>query len=208
MKSILLELHYLPVTCYFALLKSAGELVVEKQEHFVKQTYRNRTFINTSQGKLPLIIPVNLPQTKIAISEVKIDYGQKWLNNHWRAILSAYNNAPFFAYYSDDLHNVLFRKIPRLYDLNLELLTLCLKWLEMEIPIRETSVYEKQPSGSTIDFRGCLNPKKEDSCNRFCKTVQYRQVFGSKFVHPVSLIDLIFCEGPGAGAIVQASSRR
>ena len=42
---------------------------------------------------------------KIAIKDVRIDYSQKWLNNHWRTITSAYRNAPFFEYYADDLHD-------------------------------------------------------------------------------------------------------
>nr|WP_302180045.1 WbqC family protein [Chryseosolibacter indicus] len=70
----------------------------------------------------------------------------------------------------------------------------------------ETSFYEKSPSLEIKDYRSVLNPKKEGDCNRFFKSVQYRQVFGSMFVPNMSIIDLIFCEGPGSLSIVRASA--
>ena len=44
---------------------------------------------------------------KYSLAEVRIDYGQKWLNNHWRTIRSAYGKAPFFEHYCEDLEKVL-----------------------------------------------------------------------------------------------------
>jgi hypothetical protein len=87
-------------------------------------------------------------------------------------------------------------------------MTLCLKWLKLKVVISETSVFEKTPSNGIFDLRALLNPKKEDSCNRFYKSVEYPQVFGSKFVPNLSLIDLVFCQGPGARNIVEASSAK
>lgn len=205
MNRLLIESQYLPPLAYFALLSTATELIVEKYEHYEKQSYRNRCYINTSLGIQPLIVPLTEKHGKAIISEVRIDYSQKWLNNHWRAIQSAYGKAPFFEYYSDDLHDALFQKPAFLYDLNHNLLTMCLKWLKSNISVAETSSYVKEPDKTMTDYRSVLNPKKADSCNRFYKSVPYSQVFGSKFVHNLSVIDLVFCEGPGALSIVRAS---
>jgi len=196
----------LPTISYFTLLQGYDELIVEKFEHYEKQTYRNRCYINTSQGKEVLIVPVTEKHGKTIIKDVRIDYRQKWLNNHWRAIQSAYGKAPFFEYYADDLHTVLFKQQTFLYDLNFSILTMCLKWLKQNISVHETSMYEKEPGTYLTDHRSVLNPKKADSCNRFYKTVEYRQVFGSKFVDNLSVIDLVFCEGPGSLSIVRASA--
>jgi hypothetical protein len=201
----IIELQYLPPVSYFSALASFQEIIVEKYEHYEKQTYRNRCYVNSSQGKEILIVPLTGKSGKIMISEVKIDYSQKWLNNHWRTLQSAYGNAPFFEYYADELHKVLFKKIERLYDLNLELLTMCLKWMRLERTIRESLAYEKTPSNNVTDLRSVINPKKPEGLARFYRPAVYHQVFGNKFVENLSLIDVIFCEGPGAWGIVQAS---
>jgi hypothetical protein len=205
-KRILIESQYLPPIAYFSLLSGCDELIVEKYEHYEKQSYRNRCYIKTSTGIQSLTIPLTEKHGKTSIAEVKIDYSQKWLNNHWRSIQSGYGNAPFFEYYCDELHGILFKKPAFLYDLNLVLLTMCLKWLKSNIRVAETSSYEKEADSTISDYRSVLNPKKADSCNRIYKTVEYSQVFGSKFVHNLSIIDLVFCEGPGALSIVKASA--
>jgi hypothetical protein len=86
------------------------------------------------------------------------------------------------------------------------LLIMCLSWLKYNIPVHETSSYEKPSTVTITDYRSVLNPKKADSCNRFFKSVEYSQVFGSKFVNNLSIIDLVFCEGPGAVSIIRASA--
>ncbi len=202
----LIELHYLPSIAYFSAIDNYQHIVVEKFEHYKKQSFRNRCYIKGPHQVETLIIPVTSKHGKPFIGEVKIDYDQKWLNNHWRTIQSAYGKAPFFEYYASDLHEILFKKQTFLFDLNLQIMTLCLKWLKKEATISETSGYEKTPSPGINDLRGVINPKKEDGCNRFYKSVEYRQVFGSKFVPNLSLMDLIFCQGPGAWDIIQASA--
>jgi len=206
MKTSLIEVHYLPSVCYFTALTDCQRLVVEKFEHYEKQSYRNRCYIKGPQQVEILIVPVTSKKGKPSITEVKIDYRQKWLNNHWRTIQTGYGKAPFFEYYAPDLHDLLFKKPPFLYDLNLQVLTLCLNWLKMDMTVEETGVYEKNPPPGVTDFRGVLNPKKEHGCNRFYKSVEYQQVFGSKFVPNLSLIDLIFNQGPVAWSIVKASA--
>jgi hypothetical protein len=135
------------------------------------------------------------------IDEVQIDYDQKWLNNHWRTIRSAYANAAFFEYYADDLEKILFSRPKRLYDLNLELLSMCLKWLRWNIPVVESLSYEKDPSGVN-DRRSLINPKKTGLLGEFFTPTPYTQVFGATFEENLSIIDLIFCVGPAAAGVV------
>ena len=205
-KTALIELHYLPSISYFSALIPFDTIVVEKFEHYEKQSFRNRCYIKGPHQVETLIIPVTGKGAKTGISEVRIDYRQKWLNTHWRTLQTGYGKAPFFEYYAPDLHDILFKKPPFLYDLNLQLMTLCLKWLEREVLLQESQVYEKTPAAGISDLRGLINPKKEVGCNRFYKSIEYRQVFGSMFVPNLSLIDLIFNQGPGAWDIVKASA--
>jgi hypothetical protein len=85
-------------------------------------------------------------------------------------------------------------------------MTLCLQWLKLNVEVKETGFYEKEPPAGVTDLRGAINPKKEDGCNRFYKSIEYQQVFGSKFVPNLSIIDLIFNQGPGALNVVEASA--
>ena len=207
MKSVLIELHYMPCIAYFAALIDSQRIVVEKYEQYEKQSFRNRCYIKGPHRIETLIVPVTGRGGKSLTSAVRIDYSQKWLNNHWRTIQTAYGNAPFFEYYAPDLHDIFFKKPVFLYDLDLQLLTLSLKWLKKDVLVTESTSYEKEAGAGVTDLRRVINPKKEDGCNRIYKSIEYHQVFGSKFVPNLSLIDLIFNQGPGAWDIVKASAR-
>ena len=201
----LIDAHYIPSIAYFSAIQPANEILLEKYEHFEKQSYRNRCSILTASGKIHLIAPVTSKHGKALITDVRLDYSQKWLNNHWRTIQSAYGNAPFFEYYAEELHDLLFKKVIFLYELNYLLLSMCLKWLKWTMPIKETEYYLQSSSDSVLDLRSAINPKKLEQCHQFYYPIMYNQVFGNTFVENLSLIDLVFCEGPGASKIVRAS---
>jgi hypothetical protein len=207
MRGVLSELHYLPSIAFFSAASQAEEIVIEKHEYFQKQTFRNRCQILTPQGIQNLIVPLTAKHGKVLITDVRIDYQQKWVNNHWRAIQSAYGKAPFFEYYADGLEKVLYKRFDFLYDLNRELLSLCLKWLRWSTHVRESLSYEAQVEESLQDIRSLINPKKTDILEDFFNPSPYVQVFGNDFVSNLSLIDLIFCEGPEATKRIQASVR-
>lgn len=203
-----IETHYLPCIAYFTALLPANEVVLEKHEHYVKQSYRNRCYINTEHGRDSLTVPLTAKHGKVLITDVRIDYSQKWLNNHWRTILSAYRKAPFFEHYAGDLEKVLFKKSGYLYDLNYEILSMCLKWLKWNVVVKESLSYEKEVQKNGIDLRCALNSKKPETIKKIYNPVVYPQVFGNTFVENLSLIDLIFCSGPEAGRIVQATHQQ
>jgi len=202
----LIETHYLPSIAYFSALHNVNEVLLEKHERYVKQSYRNRTYIVSTQGKEKLIVPLTSKHGKVLITDVRIDYGQKWLNQHWRAIQSAYGKAPFFEHYKEDLETVLFKKTMFLYDLNFELLSMCLKWLKRDVTLKESVAYEVSPSPPILDLRGSISFKNEENLVNFYRPYRYYQVFGNTFVVNASILDLIFSEGPGAARIVAASA--
>jgi hypothetical protein len=201
---IVIESHYLPGIAYFKSLANAELILIEKKEYFVKQSYRSRCYINTEHGRDVLLLPVTNKTGKTLIESVRIDYNQKWLNNHWRTIQSAYAKAPFFEFYADDLHTILFKKNEFLFDLNVELLTMCLKWLRISAKLEETSQYEMYYGENIIDCRNVFTPKNQPLEESFYPKAIYTQVFGNNFVKPLSLLDLIFCQGPQAKAYLQA----
>jgi hypothetical protein len=205
MVSALIEAHYLPSIAYFAALHDASEVVLEKHEYYVKQSYRNRCHIVSASGKETLIVPISSKHGKVQINEVRIDYSQKWLNNHWRTIRSAYGKAPFFEHYADELERQLLKRHIFLYDLTHDMLSMCLKWLKWKTVIKESEKFEKTPPASVFDLRSVLNAKDQTNLFQFYLPVSYRQVFGNTFVANVSVIDLIFCTGPEASKVIRAS---
>jgi hypothetical protein len=207
MTSALIELHYLPSTPYFAALSSVQTIIIEKHEHFEKQSYRNRCHILTAQGVERLIVPLTSKHGKVLITDIRIDYTQKWLNNHWRTIESAYRSSPFFEYYADDLHTILFRQHTFLYDLNLEFLTICLKWLKTNVTLQESMSYEKIPADEVTDMRNVIHAKKQERYAPYFQPVAYPQVFGNTFADSLSVIDLVFCEGPNSRKMVVSSAK-
>ena len=205
--TVLLEFHYLPCIAYFTYLHKYQHVILEAQENYVKQSYRNRCYILSANKVLTLSVPVHRGIGKKPTKDIQIDYSQKWVNNHWHAIRSAYGKAPFFEFYADRIHDILYKKFMFLIDLNWELLTYCLEELNMTKNKFTFSIhYEKDPDYGIYDGRNQLMPKYKDSSERFFKPYGYEQVFGKNFVPNLSIIDLLFCVGPNAKSYVINSS--
>ena len=61
--------QYLPGVAYFSLLLSSDAIVIDRYEHYVRQTYRNRAAILGSNGPIDLTIPVLRGRRKQVFSE-------------------------------------------------------------------------------------------------------------------------------------------
>jgi len=201
----IVELQYLPQAKYFALLLAEPKLEIDGNEHFVKQTYRNRCRILTANGIDELSIPVLGGNKKILSREIRIDHSQKWFNRNWRAIQSSYGKAPFFEYYAGDFLSVYQKKHMFLFDLTHELLTLCLDFLQIDIKLKFTTEYHSLQNMPQNDFRSNIRPNSNLNYTNSYNQQSYQQVFGNNFVNNLSVIDLIFCEGPRAGEVIKSS---
>jgi len=206
-KTALLDIHYLPSIEYFTRLLAYEKIVFEVEENFVKQTYRNRCHIRAANKIDKLSVPVIGGRKKIKVKDITIDHTQKWQKDHWRAIQSAYGRAPFYEFFEGYFEPAFQKQEKFLIDFNMKLLTKCLSLLQSTIDFSFTEKYEKSPADdSVIDLRGQIHPKRDYVENAFYKPVVYPQVFGSTFAPNLSIIDLLFCEGPNAKSVVTNSS--
>lgn len=204
-QAIRIESHYLPCLAYFTAIYSFDTVWLEAAEHYTKQSYRNRCYVLTANGTERLTVPVLEGTHKQPIRDVRIDYRQFWPDRHWRCLTAAYSKAPFFEHYADELGVILRRNWPFLFDLNLELLTICLKWLGWQKNLRLTESFDKEPSRTVFDAHGLISPRGNDQSDRVYLPYLYLQNFGSVFVPNLSILDLIFCQGPLATEVIKRS---
>jgi hypothetical protein len=195
-ESILIQLHYAAPVDQLAILAMGIPVFIESQENYQKQSYRNRCHILTSQGILPLVIPVVHQQgLPISIQEAQIDNKRPWAIQHWRSLISGYNKSPYFAYYKHYFEGLYLNPPALLFDFNMQLLEIFCKIVKLEMPLLNTS-WEEIPA-QHMDLRSMFHPKQKPEI----PALPYYQTFETEngFADNLSAFDLIFNEGPEAG---------
>jgi hypothetical protein len=191
---LLISTAYLPPVEYFSLIHNADEVLVEREENYLKQTYRNRCYILSGNGTLILSVPVYLGSLhKIPIKNIRIDYSKRWQQVHLRAINTSYRASPFFEFYIEDIEKIILKNHEFLIDLNTGLTEAILKILGIKIVIGYTSSFIALDM-SENDHRYKITPKRQSKFN----IKEYRQVFkndSGNFAR-LSILDLVFNMGP------------
>ncbi len=201
---VLFSTAYLPPISYIKEFVKSEQIFIEYHEHYIKQTYRNRAEIYGANGILALSIPVEHKNLfTIPIREVKISSEQPWQRIHWRSIESAYRNSPYFEYYEEELKPFYKKNYQFLIEWNQDILLLLLKLLGVSKEISFTESYNEQPDNT--DLRNKFLP----GSGSFIPPEPYTQVFSEKhgFIPDLSIIDLLFNEGPKASQLIQADKK-
>ena len=222
MKALLSSTYFGPIQWYQK-LNRYDECLIERHESFIKQTYRNRMLIPTTNGPLSLSIPTN-HNTSLAMKDIRISDHANWRHVHWNALLSAYGESPFFEYYQDDIRPFYEKKYEFLFDFNMEITEKMIELLDIRPKISVTSEYiqseelkvkseefnglanhkvqssnhkvQSKEVQSIVDFREAIRPKKPLPDAEF-ESKRYYQVYEQKFgFQPnMSILDLLFNEG-------------
>lgn len=116
---IILPTAYLAPQAWYEVYLAADEVMIEAQESFAKQTFRNRCLIHDAQGhEVSLTVPVLKVEHKQLTRDVQISYQQHWQHQHWMALRSAYGKSPYWDYYADYFAPFYQRETRWLLDLN------------------------------------------------------------------------------------------
>ncbi|MES2389957.1 MAG: WbqC family protein [Bacteroidota bacterium] len=201
-KTAITELHFLPSAAWFALISGYSEVVLDVHENYVKQSYRNRSIINTANGPEALVVPVLHTGDKQPVNMVKIDNSGNWNIRIWRSLQAAYGRSPYYLYYADELKQILLDAPDNLAELNACLLTFCLKAFGIKTKMNFSTAFvsaSEAAENKLADRRGILHPKKQALQLPF---IPYKQVFGKEFVPGTGAADLLFCLGPDSGKLI------
>ena len=191
---IIIHPTYFPNIFSFKTIINSTNILFEVNDHYVKQTLRNRTSIHAANGKLNLSIPVKFSSTKKEkYKDIRICYDSNWQKIHLKSIESAYKNSPFYDFFEDYFINFYNKKEKFLVDLNFSSIRLIFEILEKELNCSFTNEYLEKYIDLT-DYRSLLTNKNFKEKANF---KNYTQVFQEKngFIENLSSIDLIFNKG-------------
>lgn len=204
--ALLIDLQCFPCIDYIKKVIEEKYVKIEKYESFQKTSFRNRYVIAGANGLTNLTIPVaGGREQKALITDIKIDNTTGWKTRHWRSITSAYSKAPFFDFYRDEVKDMLFNPDENLFNFNVFILSKLCNMLSINPVIVFTEQYSKL--SMETDFRNRFLPKSFQAEADW--KPRYSQVFEDRlgFQPNLSILDLLFCEGPNSGNLLQQSIR-
>ena len=95
--------EYLPRLEYIAHMAEVDVFVLADTFQYSRQSYQNRTWIRTPQGRMWLSIPLEGGQHGRPIRETRIEDSIHWISKHRRALKYNYGRTPFFPYFASEL---------------------------------------------------------------------------------------------------------
>jgi hypothetical protein len=194
-KGAVFPMFYLPPIAWFTKINIYKPVIlIEKNEHFPKQTYRNRANIASPDGMLTLTVPViKGSKNHTKVKDVKISYDFNWQRLHWQSLQTCYRRSAYFEYYEDDLAPFYEKRPEYLFDYNEQMLQFIFRAIKLPVELTFTETYEAAYP-LLEDLRDAINPKKKMDFNQ----KPYYQVFEERngFLKNLSIADLLFNRGP------------
>lgn len=188
--------YFSPISQY-AFINKTNEVIFELEDNFQKQTYRNRCYIYGANGKLSLNIPVKHTKTdgRKKTKDTLVENNFPWQDQHYKSLKSAYQSSPFFEFFEDDLAVLFNKKHVYLVDLNIDTYLFVTDALQLSQSYSKTKEYEISPVVN--DYRDFSVAKNG---NISIEMDKYTQMFDDKFgfIGNLSILDLLFMEGPNA----------
>ncbi len=218
-KIIITQSNYIPWKGYFDSINTADTFIIYDEMQYTRRDWRNRNQIKTPDGIRWLTIPVEVKGKYFQkISETKIS-DKDWGKNHWNTIRHNYGKALYFKDYGEIfeslylntdeeyLSRVNYKFISAVCGI-LDIRTEMIQSAEFELPedrnerlihickkCGATDYYSGPSAQSYMDLEMFEKENIKVHWFDYSGYPEYRQLNG-EFVHAVSIIDLIFNEGP------------
>ena len=192
-KKILIPPYFGPISTWAEIYNC--DVIWDIHKNYNKQSYRNRTFIHSANGVQKLTVPIKHSLIKFTLNDSYIVNSTNWQQIHWKSIKIAYSSSPYFEFYKDSLEVFFSKKYTKLLDLNMKTIKMVSEWLEVDLNNDFSKKYVEDYN-TKFDLRNLIEHK-----NKTKKLIpNYTQVFSNKngFINDLSIIDLIFNEGPNS----------
>ena len=219
---------YLPWIGLFHKIALADEFVFFDQVQYVPKDYISRNEIKSNNGKTLLSVPVKSKgYLDKSIAEIEIDNSNRWNEKHWKSISINYKKAAYFHLYADFFEYLYKREWQLLADLNYHSLIWFLNTLGIKTKISKAGEFNFEGTKSDLVLDMCLKMKAsvyifgsqgknyanegkfhENGINLVFQNYihpKYTQQHG-EFVPNLSIIDLLFNEGPNSLEIIMSGN--
>ena len=220
-KVAIVQSNYIPWKGYFDLINMVDEFILLDDVQYTRRDWRNRNKIKVPQGTMWLSIPVDTKgkyHQSIRDTQVK---DLDWRDKHWKSIVHSYARAPFFDVYKQPFET-LYQELNDgfLSQINHKFLTLICDILGIETKLSWSTDYELvegpterlvhlcKQAGATHYLSGpaAQSYLDESLFQQEQLSVEYMDYSGypeyaqlyPPFEHGVTVLDLIFSEGPQA----------
>ena len=218
----IVQSSYIPWKGYFDLIRAVDEFVLLDDVQFTKRDWRSRKRIKTLHGPAWLTVPVRTKDRYHQRIEEVIVSDPCWGRTHWATIRGAYARAPFFRQYAEALEALYQPQGPdeRLSEINHRFIVTICSLLDIDTPIRWSSEYAATAGRNERLVEICTKAGATDYLSGpsaaayldaalFARSgiavafadysgyPEYAQLY-PPFEHQVSVLDLLFCEGPDA----------
>lgn len=116
---------------YYAALVQCEQAFIDASEPWEKQSYRNRCYIDSPNGKLMLNVPIDHTKSGKTCGEVYVSNDENWRSKHWQALKTTYNLSPFFDEAGPIFKDALFKDEQNLFQVNWNLMQAALYCLRV-----------------------------------------------------------------------------
>ena len=220
-KVVITQTNYIPWKGFFDSVNLADEFVFYDDMQFTRRDWRNRNQIKTKDGVKWLTVPVEVKGKYFQKIKDTTISDPGWAKNHWDTITHNYSKAEYFKEYKDFFQELYMGKeYVLISDVNTTFTKAICKLLGIETKIRQSDEFEllEEKSERLVDIckklnatdyysgpaaKAYMDESKFENENikihyfDYSGYPEYRQLHG-EFTHAVSIIDLLFNEGPDA----------
>lgn len=220
-KVAIVQSNYIPWRGYFDLINSVDEFILYDNMQYTRRDWRNRNIIKSQAGPLWLTIPVEVKGKYFQEIKDTVISDPAWNRKHWKTIVHCYSQARHFSLYREMFEDLYLNTTETyLSRINYKFLKMIcgvlgiktnLTWsMDYHLPEGKTerlvdlckqvgaSAYLSGPAAKNyLDEALFQQEAIELRYMDYSAYSEYRQLY-PPFEPAVSIIDLIFNEGPNA----------